>query len=185
MDLAAVVRAAVAAVEDVHLPNKSGVRVVVIGDPGTGKSSLISTLATDQFPENVPGVVPAVHLELEDDDYFPDRVTVTTVDTSSRSPAWRVRRLRSVCFKDSIDWRQMVAISLSDSACPCGCSPEQKTKLIAECEAADAVVVTCACDRPATLERVTSFWLPELRRLKVMLLRCTLRFGSDHDCYLF
>jgi hypothetical protein len=50
----------------------------------------------------------------------------------------------------------------------CDCSPEQKPKLIAECQAADAVVLTYACDRPATLERLSSFWLPELRRLQVM-----------------
>jgi hypothetical protein len=49
----------------------------------------------------------------------------------------------------------------------CGCSPEHRAKLIAECQAADAVVLTYACDRPATLERLSTFWLPELRRLQV------------------
>jgi Ras family protein T1 len=48
-------------------------------------------------------------------------------------------------------------------------SPEQKPKLIAECQAADAVVLTYACDRPSTLERLSSFWLPELRRLQVIV----------------
>ncbi|GJM97017.1 hypothetical protein PR202_ga13909 [Eleusine coracana subsp. coracana] len=109
-----------------NLAGKSAVRVVVIGDPGTGKSSLIIALATEQFPENVPGVVPPTRLPA---DYFPDRVPITIIDTSS--------------------------------------SPEQKAKLIAECQAADAVVLTYACDRPATLERLSSFWLPELRRLQL------------------
>jgi hypothetical protein len=31
------------------------------------------------------------------------------------------------------------------------------------------VVLTYACDRPATLERLSTFWLPELRRLQVLL----------------
>ncbi|BAS86996.1 mitochondrial Rho GTPase 1 [Oryza sativa Japonica Group] len=37
--------------------------------------------------------------------------------------------------------------------------------MIAECQTADAVVLTYACDRPNTLERITTFWLPKIRRL--------------------
>jgi mitochondrial Rho GTPase 1 len=66
-----------------NLAGKSGVRVVVIGDSGTGKSSLIIALATEQFPENVPGVMPPTRLPA---DYFPDRVPITIIDTSSRFP---------------------------------------------------------------------------------------------------
>jgi mitochondrial Rho GTPase 1 len=64
-----------------NLAGKSSVRVVVIGDPGTGKSSLIVALATEQFPENVPRVMPPTRLPA---DYFPDRVPITIIDTSSR-----------------------------------------------------------------------------------------------------
>ncbi|KAG2594398.1 hypothetical protein PVAP13_5NG642666 [Panicum virgatum] len=45
--------------------------------------------------------------------------------------------------------------------------PEQKLKFITECQAADAVVLTYACDRPATLERLSLFWLPEQQRLQL------------------
>jgi hypothetical protein len=48
-------------------------------------------------------------------------------------------------------------------------SPENKPKLIAECQAADAIVLTYACDRPSTLDRLSTYWLPELRRLEVFL----------------
>lgn len=130
-----------------NLAGKSGVRVVVIGDPGTGKSSLIVALATEQFPENVPRVMPPTRLPA---DYFPDRVPITIIDTSS--------------------------------------SPEQKPKLIAECQAADAVVLTYACDRPATLERLSSFWLPELRRLQlkapVIVVGCKLDLRDEQQVSL-
>ncbi|GJN22913.1 hypothetical protein PR202_gb10521 [Eleusine coracana subsp. coracana] len=128
-----------------NLAGKSSVRIVVIGDPGTGKSSLIIALATEQFPENVPGVVPPTRLPA---DYFPDRVPITIIDTSS--------------------------------------SPEQKAKLIAECQAADAVVLTYACDRPATLERLSSFWLPELRRLQapVIVVGCKLDLRDEQQVSL-
>ncbi|CAN6322202.1 unnamed protein product [Urochloa humidicola] len=130
-----------------NLAGKSGVRIVVIGDPGTGKSSLVVALATEQFPENVPKVMPPTRLPA---DYFPDRVPITIIDTSS--------------------------------------SPEQKPKLIAECQAADAVVLTYACDRPATLERLSSFWLPELRRLQlkapVIVVGCKLDLRDEQQVSL-
>ncbi|AQK62145.1 Mitochondrial Rho GTPase [Zea mays] len=67
-------------------------------------------------------------------------------------------------------------------------SPEQKPKLIAECQAADAVVLTYACDRPATLERLSSFWLPELRRLQlkapVIVVGCKLDLRDEQQVSL-
>ncbi|CAL9135893.1 unnamed protein product [Musa acuminata var. zebrina] len=105
---------------------RTSVRVAVMGEGGTGKSSLIVAVATESFPENVPHVMPPTRLPA---DYYPDRVPLTIIDTSSR--------------------------------------PENKAKLIAECKAADAIVLTYACDRPSTLDRLSTYWLPELRRLEV------------------
>ncbi|VAI38764.1 unnamed protein product [Triticum turgidum subsp. durum] len=126
-----------------NLAGRPGVRVVVIGDPGTGKSSLVVAVATEQFPENVPKVMPHTRLPA---DYFPDRVPITIVDTSS---------------------------------------PEQKPKLIAECQAADAVVLTYACDRLSTLDRLSSYWLPELRRIQlkapVIVVGCKLDLRDDQQ----
>lgn len=61
---------------------RTGVRVVVAGDRGTGKSSLIVTAASESFPENVPSVLPPTRLPA---DFFPDFVPLTIIDTSSRS----------------------------------------------------------------------------------------------------
>ena len=47
------------------------------------------------------------------------------------------------------------------------CRPEDKGKLDVECRKADAIILTYACDRPETLERLSTYWLPELRRLGV------------------
>lgn len=63
---------------------KRDVRVAVIGDHGTGKSSLVATIATGRFPDQDDGVarvLPPARLPV---DYFPARVPVTIVDTSSR-----------------------------------------------------------------------------------------------------
>ena len=58
-----------------------GVRIVVSGDRGTGKSSLIVTAAAETFPINVPPLLPPTRLP---EDMYPDRVPVTIIDTSSR-----------------------------------------------------------------------------------------------------
>ncbi|KAL8171719.1 hypothetical protein V2J09_023523 [Rumex salicifolius] len=101
---------------------KNGVRIVVAGDEGTGKSSLIVSAVSGNFPASVPPVLPPSRLP---DDLYPDRVPITIIDTSSRN------------------------------------------KLAEDLISADVVVFTYACDRPETLDRLSTFWLPELRRLEV------------------
>ncbi|KAI8555729.1 hypothetical protein RHMOL_Rhmol05G0197600 [Rhododendron molle] len=121
---------------------RGGVRIVVAGDRGTGKSSLIVTAAADTFPINVPPLLPPTRLP---DDLYPDRVPVTIIDTSS--------------------------------------SMENRGRLAEELKRADAVVLTYACDQPATLDRLSTFWLPELRRLEVkvpvIVVGCKLDLRDD------
>ncbi|CAL1393504.1 unnamed protein product [Linum trigynum] len=105
---------------------KTGVRIVVAGDRGTGKSSLIITAAIDNFPATCPPVLPPTRLA---EDFYPDRVPVTIIDTSSK---------------------------LEDTG-----------KVAEELKRADAVVLTYACDKPETLDRLSTFWLPKLRQLEV------------------
>ncbi|CAN0914275.1 Mitochondrial Rho GTPase 1 [Linum grandiflorum] len=105
---------------------KSGVRIVVAGDRGTGKSSLIITAAVDNFPPSIPPVLPPTRLP---EDFYPDRVPVTIIDTSSKV--------------------------------------EDTGKVAEELKRADAVVLTYACDKPETLDRLSTFWLPKLRQLEV------------------
>jgi hypothetical protein len=111
------------------VPRGARCQVVVIGDRGTGKSSLIIAVATDSFPDKAPPVLPPTRLP---HDFYPDRVPLTIVDTSSRQ--------------------------------------EDKMKLEMEVKKADAIVLTYSCDRAQTLDRLSTYWLPELRRLEVSCL---------------
>ncbi|KAG2288216.1 hypothetical protein Bca52824_047820 [Brassica carinata] len=105
---------------------RKSLRVAVAGDKGTGKSSLISAVASETFPDNVPRVLPPTTLPA---DAYPDYIPITIIDTPS-----------------SID---------------------NRIKLIEEFRKADVVILTYACDQPATLDRLSSYWLPELRRLQI------------------
>ncbi|KAI3526753.1 hypothetical protein L1887_06015 [Cichorium endivia] len=122
---------------------RSTVRVVVVGDRGTGKSSLIAAAASENFPESVSPVLPPTRLPA---DYYPDGVPVTIIDTAS--------------------------------------SLEGKAKLEEELKRADAVVLTYACDKPETLNRLQNFWIPEVRRLKVkvpvIVVGCKLDLRDEH-----
>ncbi|KAG6438323.1 hypothetical protein SASPL_103261 [Salvia splendens] len=102
---------------------RTSVRIAVIGDRGTGKSSLIAAAAAESFRPEVPPVLPPTRLP---SDYYPDNVPIVIIDTSSRG------------------------------------------KLAEELKRADAVVLTYACDQPLTLNRLSTFWLHELRRLEVI-----------------
>ncbi|KAI7992178.1 Mitochondrial Rho GTPase 2 [Camellia lanceoleosa] len=59
---------------------RTTVRVAVVGDRGTGKSSLIAAAASENFPESVPSVLPPTRLP---SDFYPDGIPVTIIDTSS------------------------------------------------------------------------------------------------------
>lgn len=122
---------------------RTTVRVVVVGDRGSGKSSLIAAAASENFPESVSPVLPPTRLPA---DYYPDGVPVTIIDTAS--------------------------------------SLEGKAKLEEELKRADAVVITYACDKPETLNRLQTFWIPECRRLKVkvpvIVVGCKLDLRDEH-----
>ncbi|KAK9691887.1 hypothetical protein RND81_09G226400 [Saponaria officinalis] len=123
---------------------KNGIRIVVAGDSGTGKSSLILTAVSETFPTDVPSLLSPSRLP---DDLFPDRVPITIIDTSA--------------------------------------GVEHANKRAEEFRRADAVVLTYACDRPETLDNLSSYWLPELRRLEVkvpvIVVGCKLDLRDDQQ----
>ncbi|KAG0586124.1 hypothetical protein KC19_2G066000 [Ceratodon purpureus] len=124
--------------------SRTRIQVVVIGDAGVGKSSMILAIATDSFAEGVPPVLPPTRLPT---DFYPDCVPLTIFDSSSRV--------------------------------------DDRTKLESELKKSDVVVLTYACDQPETLARLSSYWLPELRRLEinlpVIVVGCKLDLRDDRQ----
>ncbi|CAM8896051.1 unnamed protein product [Rhodiola kirilowii] len=129
------------------MAHRTGVRIVVVGDRGVGKSSLIAAVATESFPEKAPPVLPPTHLPA---DFFPDRIPVTIIDTPS--------------------------------------SLESRSKVFDELKRADVVVLTYACDDPATLDRLESYWLPEIHQLEkqipLVVVGCKLDLRDEDEVSL-
>ncbi|XP_048336186.1 mitochondrial Rho GTPase 1 [Ziziphus jujuba] len=105
---------------------RTKIRIVVAGDRGTGKSSLIKTAITLSFPAKVHPVLPPTRLP---EHFFPENLPITIIDTSSRE--------------------------------------EDNGKVAEELKRADVILLTYACDRPQTIDRLTTFWLPKLHQLEV------------------
>ena len=73
-----------------HAASNRVVRIVVLGDEGTGKTSLISTAANDTFDIRPPPVLPPTRLPPE---FTPDHMAMLITDTSSRPEDMRVADL--------------------------------------------------------------------------------------------
>ena len=102
------------------------VRIGVIGDPGVGKTSLITATATETFSDNPPPVLPDTRLPPQ---CTPEGVPLRIIDTSSK--------------------------------------PEDRSSVEEKIRSCDVIVLLFTLDKPDSLRRVSSYWLPELRRLKV------------------
>jgi Ras family protein T1 len=61
---------------------RSAVNMVVVGDRGVGKTSVITTLVSSIFPETVPAVLQQVHVPPED---TADNIALSISDTSSNA----------------------------------------------------------------------------------------------------
>ncbi len=73
-------------------PQRAAVKIAVVGDAGSGKTSLISTTANDTFDARPAPVLPPTRLPAE---RTPDYVPMIVTDTSSRPEDQQVR---SACF---------------------------------------------------------------------------------------
>jgi Ras family protein T1 len=75
------------------MANRGVVKIVVCGDPGVGKTSLISTAAKDTFDVRPAPVLPPTRLPAE---FTPDHVPMLVTDTPSRPEDQQVKGIGSL-----------------------------------------------------------------------------------------
>ncbi|PIA15350.1 mitochondrial Rho GTPase [Coemansia reversa NRRL 1564] len=86
---------------------RSNIRVVLVGDGGVGKSTLVTALIKETFIVNVQAVVPEVTIPPE---VTPENVTTHIIDTSSKSEdhdslETELRKANVVCIVYAVDNR--------------------------------------------------------------------------------
>lgn len=110
---------------------KRNVRILLVGDKGVGKTSLILSLVSEEFPENVPSKAEEITIPA---DVTPEQVPTNIVDYSASDQtdqelSEQIRRASVVCIvyavddEDSIEristyWIPLIRQSHPDECCP-------------------------------------------------------------------
>lgn len=110
---------------------KRNVRILLVGDPGVGKTSLILSLVSEEFPENVPPKAEEITIPA---DVTPEQVPTNIVDYSSSEQTdeelnEQIKHASVICVVYAVDddesidrissyWLPLIRLSHPDSSCP-------------------------------------------------------------------
>ena len=110
--------------------SKGTVRILLLGDPGVGKTSLILSLVSEEFPENVPPKAEEITIPA---DVTPEQVPTNIVDYSSSEQTdvelnEQIKHASVICViyavdDDSIDrisshWLPLIRMHHPSLSCP-------------------------------------------------------------------
>lgn len=119
------------------------VRILLLGDPGVGKTSLILSLVSEEFPEGeVPGKAEEITIPA---DVTPEQVPTNIVDYSGELKKGPRESSRRINF------------------CPLSAAEQSDENLSEEIRKASAVCIVYSVEDDSSIERITSHWLPFVR----------------------
>lgn len=122
---------------------KRQVRILLVGDAGVGKTSLILSLVSEEFPEDVPPKAEEITIPA---DVTPEQVPTNIVDYNSKShyEPWMIENSNFTSL-------EIAAAEQPDYA------------LQDEINKAHVVCVVYSVEDEQSLERISSHWLPLIR----------------------
>ncbi|CAH1794756.1 unnamed protein product [Owenia fusiformis] len=102
---------------------RKDVRILLVGEDGVGKTSLILSLVSEEFPEEVPFKAEEITIPA---DVTPEKVPTHIVDFSTQE--------------------------------------QSHEELVHEINRSDVICVVYSVDVPESIERISTYWLPEIRK---------------------
>lgn len=115
----------------VKLPFKRNVRILLVGDRSVGKTSLILSLVSEEFPENVPAKAEEITIPA---DVTPEQVPTNIVDysvveQSDEQLIDQIKRASVICVIYAVDnddsferissyWLPLIRQNQPDGTCP-------------------------------------------------------------------
>lgn len=118
------------------------VRILIVGDASVGKTSLILSLVSEEFPEDVPPKAEEITIPA---DVTPEQIPTNIVDYSGN------KIFKYYLFFRSIKFEICIATEQTDNV------------LQEEINKAHVVCVVYSVEDDNSLDRITTHWLPTIR----------------------
>ncbi|CAD6884950.1 unnamed protein product [Tilletia laevis] len=141
-------------------------RVVLVGDSGVGKSTIITSLVKESYAPRVQRVVPELTLPPS---VSPDGVTIKIIDTAAVATA--------SASASSAEANSSPAAASNSTIYPASPTPsashprastpadQQRAHLEAEIRRASVICLVYSIATPSSFERIPTFWLPYIRSI--------------------
>ena len=133
--------------------HRKGVRILLIGDQGVGKTSLILSLVSEEFPERVPARAEEITIP---PDVTPEKVPTHIVDFSGMFFLYYNYNKWFFCI---VAFKLQITSSYIDFT-----EREQNIEQLRdEINKSDVICIVYSVEDEDTLDRITGHWLPLIR----------------------
>lgn len=126
--------------------NNRQVRILLVGDPGVGKTSLILSLLGEEFLEDVPLKAEEITIPA---DVTPEQVPTNIVDYNGEQPS----------SSSSGHYRHIIILNFSRRSAV----EQNNDDLQEEINRAHVVCIVYSMENGSSFDRVTAYWLPVIR----------------------
>lgn len=138
---------------------RKNVRILLLGERGVGKTSLILSLVSEEFPEDVPAKAEEITIP---PDVTPEMVPTHIVDYSGMYSPFKYKRSR-VGLNDFNSFIYIFLFAKQKEKFSVVAIEQTEDQLLEEVRRAHVICLVYSVEDERTLLRITTHWLPLLR----------------------